>query len=53
MVPNVQSLICSANLCVTLIRENLIDEYRIGIAPVIAGKEGIYSQKGFPRKNFH
>src|SRR5207342_3028412 len=28
----------SANLCETFIREDLFDEYRIGIAPVIAGK---------------
>ena len=43
----------SANLCETLIRENLFDEYRIGIAPIVAAKEDFYFQKGFPRQNSH
>lgn len=38
----------SANLCETLIRENLFDEYRIGIAPVIAGKGRYLFPKGLP-----
>jgi dihydrofolate reductase len=40
----------SANLCETLIRENLIDEYRIGIAPVIVGKGRYLFPKGLPEK---
>lgn len=40
----------SANLCETLIRENLIDEYRICIAPVIAGKGKYLFPKGLPEK---
>ena len=40
----------SANLCETLIRENLIDEYRIGIAPVIAGKGKYLFPEGLPEK---
>lgn len=36
----------SANLCETLIRENLFDEYRIGIAPVIIGKGRYLFPKG-------
>ena len=38
----------SANLSETLIRENLFDEYRIGIAPVIAGKGRVLFPKGLP-----
>src|ERR1700712_120708 len=38
----------SANLCETLIRENLFDEYRICIAPVIAGKGRYLFPKGLP-----
>lgn len=38
----------SANLCETLIRENLFDEYRIGIAPVIIGKGRYLFPKGLP-----
>jgi dihydrofolate reductase len=41
----------SANLSETLIRENLFDEYRIGIAPVIAGKGRYLFPKGLPGKN--
>ena len=40
----------SANLCETLIQENLFDEYRIGIAPVIAGKGRYLFPKGLPGK---
>lgn len=40
----------SANLSETLIRENLFDEYRIGIAPVIAGKGRYLFPKGLPGK---
>jgi dihydrofolate reductase len=40
----------SANLCETLIREDLIDEYRIAIAPVIAGKGRYLFPKGLPGK---
>jgi dihydrofolate reductase len=40
----------SANLCETLIRENLLDEYRICIAPVIAGKGRYLFPKGLPGK---
>jgi dihydrofolate reductase len=40
----------SANLCETLIREDLIDEYRIAIAPVIAGKGRYLFPKGLPEK---
>ena len=40
----------SANLSETLIRENLFDEYRIGIAPVIAGKGRYLFPKGLPEK---
>ena len=40
----------SANLSETLIRENLLDEYRIGIAPVIAGKGRYLFSKGLPEK---
>ena len=40
----------SANLCETLIRENLFDEYRIGIAPVIAGKGRYLFPKGLPER---
>ena len=38
----------SSNLSETLIRENLIDEYRIGIAPVIAGKGRYLFPNGLP-----
>lgn len=38
----------SANLSETLIKENLIDEYRICIAPVIAGKGRYLFSKGLP-----
>lgn len=40
----------SANLSETLIRENLIDEYRIAIAPVILGKGRYLFPKGLPEK---
>ena len=40
----------SANLSETLIQENLFDEYRIGIAPVIAGKGRYLFPKGLPEK---
>ena len=40
----------SANLSETLIRENLFDEYRIGIAPVIMGKGRYLFPKGLPEK---
>ena len=40
----------SANLSETFIRENLFDEYRIGIAPVIAGKGRYLFPKGLPWK---
>lgn len=40
----------SANLSETLIRENLIDEYRICIAPVIAGKGRSLFSRGIPEK---
>ncbi len=38
----------SANLSETLIRENLFDEYRICIAPVITGKGRYLFSKGLP-----
>jgi dihydrofolate reductase len=41
----------SANLSETFIREDLIDEYRICIAPVIAGKGRYLFPKGLPAKN--
>ncbi|HZF65466.1 MAG TPA: dihydrofolate reductase family protein [Chitinophagaceae bacterium] len=40
----------SANLCETLIRENLFDEYRIGIAPFIAGKGRRLFANGLPEQ---
>lgn len=40
----------SAHLSETLIKENLIDEYRIAIAPVIAGKGRLLFPKGLPEK---
>jgi dihydrofolate reductase len=40
----------SANLCETLIWEDLIDEYRIAIAPVILGKGRYLFAKGLPEK---
>ena len=40
----------SANLSETLIRENLFDEYRIGIAPVIAGSGRYLFPKGLTEK---
>jgi dihydrofolate reductase len=40
----------SANLSETLIKENLIDEYRICIAPVIAGKGRPLFAHGLPAK---
>jgi dihydrofolate reductase len=40
----------SANLSETLIRENLFDEYRICVAPVIAGKGGNLFPGGLPEK---
>src|SRR5688572_23980355 len=40
----------SANLSETLIRENLFDEYRICIAPVIAGKGRCLFPQGLPGK---
>ena len=42
----------SANLSETLIRENLFDEFRICIAPVIAGKGRYLFPKGLPEKKF-
>ena len=41
----------SANLSETLIRENLYDEYRICIAPVVAGKGRYLFSKGIPEQN--
>jgi dihydrofolate reductase len=38
----------SANLSETLIRENLFDEYRICVAPVIAGRGRYLFEKGLP-----
>ena len=40
----------SANLSETLIKENLIDEYRICIAPVIAGKGRYLFPNGLPER---
>ncbi len=40
----------SANLCETLIKEDLFDEYRIAIAPVIAGKGRYLFPNGLPEK---
>lgn len=40
----------SANLSETLMRENLFDEFRIGIAPVIAGKGRYLFPEGLPEK---
>lgn len=40
----------SAILSETLIREDLFDEYRIGVAPVIAGKGRYLFPKGLPGK---
>lgn len=40
----------SADLCESLIQENLFDEYRIGIAPVIAGKGRRLFTNGLPEK---
>jgi dihydrofolate reductase len=40
----------SANLCETLIQANLFDEYRIGIAPVIAGKGRYLFPNGLPER---
>lgn len=40
----------SANLCETLIRENLFDEYRIGMAPVIAGMGTHLFTEGLPQQ---
>ena len=40
----------SANLSETLIKENLFDEYRICIAPVIAGKGKYLFPKGLPER---
>ena len=40
----------SANLSATLIRENLFDEYRIGIAPAIIGGGRCLFPKGLPEK---
>lgn len=40
----------SANLSETLIKENLFDEYRICIAPVIAGKGRYLFPKGLPER---
>ena len=40
----------SANLSETLIRENLYDEYRICIAPVVAGKGRHLFSKGIPEQ---
>ncbi|HZG25637.1 MAG TPA: dihydrofolate reductase family protein [Chitinophagaceae bacterium] len=41
----------SANLSETLVKENLFDEYRIGIAPVIAGKGRYLFPNGLPGRN--
>ena len=38
----------SSNLSETLIKENLIDEYRICIAPIMAGKGRLLFPKGLP-----
>lgn len=40
----------SANLSETLIKENLFDEYRICIAPVIAGRGRYLFPKGLPER---
>jgi dihydrofolate reductase len=40
----------SANLSETLINENLFDEYRICIAPVVAGKGRYLFPKGLPER---
>lgn len=40
----------SANLSETLIKENLFDEYRICVAPVIAGKGRYLFPKGLPEQ---
>lgn len=40
----------SANLSETLIKENLFDEYRICIAPIIAGKGRYLFPKGLPER---
>ena len=40
----------SANLSETLIRENLFDEYRIAIAPIITGKGRYLFPQGLPEK---
>jgi dihydrofolate reductase len=40
----------SANLSETLIKENLFDEYRICIAPVIAGKGRYLFPIGLPER---
>ena len=40
----------SADLSRTFIKDNLFDEYRIGIAPVIAGKGRYLFPKGVPEK---
>ena len=41
----------SANLSETFINDNLIDEYRIGIAPVILGNGGPLFRQGMASKN--
>lgn len=41
----------SANLSETFIKDNLFDEYRIGIAPVILGNGRPLFSKGFETKN--
>ncbi len=40
----------SANLSETLIKENLFDEYRICVAPVVAGKGRYLFSKGLPEQ---
>ncbi len=40
----------SANLSETLIKENLFDEYRICVAPVITGKGRYLFPKGLPER---
>jgi dihydrofolate reductase len=40
----------SANLSETFIKDNLFDEYRIGISPVITGKGRYLFPKGLPEK---
>jgi dihydrofolate reductase len=41
----------SANLCATLMQHDLIDEYRIGIAPIVLGGGAPLFKTGIPRTN--